>query len=855
MNRTIGLEKIGVLQKGARGAGGLGGSDRSVKGGEWRGSWDGWGVKPAALPLTSTGAYASSPPLPVGGQPTGCRKQAGSLSMENPSASPPTSTALTRKYRMRHLWQVPVFCLGLCAVASAWAGRPLWYDPDARAFARAFHSLRQEMEQPTPDYGRARMYGEEALPLMERFPRNAGELHYLLGSSYLFLASSAEPTDAPELWRRARAHLEHAEAFGVSPNDILRMRYRLGKTWFFTGEDPQRVLDCLTSSVDAADNRIEGYGMIAESYLRLPMPDVRSALQANQKQLSQPIDDERLLAPARLLRGELFLRIKEPAQAREALTRIPNTAAPDVLARARYLRASIAQEEGLWKEAVDGWEQVLGEGTVPAESVPRVRYWMGICYQRLNRPGEAARAWELVLEAGGVEGQAAALALAGLRETAGDTTGALAMFERFLKGAPSADAYRNDLVSLTDVRRQVNRACVRLREKKEYERSQKLARLYSGLCRAGEADELRALAADAWAEQLSNARADKKAAEQYREAASAYVSLATNSRNEVEKPRWYRTAAERYFSAKDFPQALAVLDRYRKMETVPEKVGESWFATAQAYQEMGDTANATESYRKAIEFPGPSAYRARLALAQIDAEEGRLDLAEETLKQNLDLDLSYESETRKIALFTLADLLYKRGKYTLASMRYQEALDHYPADARAPKARFHLADCYRLLADLENQNLGFGRQQPPDAMRLIRERYRRWLMMALAHYQKLADDLATRRANTTLTPDEEELVRQAEFAQGKCQIDLGHYQDAIKLFEILGVRYRYHVEHLNALREIWRCHWMMRNPDKARETVRQMRTVLKEIDPRSIVDSTGSSVDDWMQWIEWAEKQ
>ena len=99
------------------------------------------------------------------------------------------------------------------------------------------------------------------------------------------------------------------------------------------------------------------------------------------------------------------------------------------------------------------------------------------------------------------------------------------------------------------------------------------------------------------------------------------------------------------------------------------------------------------------------------------------------------------------------------------------------------------------------------------------------------------------------------LLRQAEFAQGKCQIDLGHYVEAIKLFEILAVRYRYQVAHLNALREVWRCQWMMRSPDRARETVRLMRTVLREVDPIKIKEETNQSPEEWLQWVEWAEKQ
>ena len=107
---------------------------------------------------------------------------------------------------------------------------------------------------------------------------------------------------------------------------------------------------------------------------------------------------------------------------------------------------------------------------------------------------------------------------------------------------------------------------------------------YAKLARPGEADDLRARAADSWADELSSGGALEKAAAQYREAAAAYLALAGTATEPADKCRAYRRAAERYFRAKDYPAALAALEPYRRIETAPEALAESWLLAAQVYR-------------------------------------------------------------------------------------------------------------------------------------------------------------------------------------------------------------------------------------------------------------------------------
>jgi tetratricopeptide (TPR) repeat protein len=769
----------------------------------------------------------------------------------------PGLSVLDRKYRLRHLWQVPVFVLGMSAILFACFGRPLWNDPQAREFKRTLSALRDAIDQKPADAEQARVLGEKVLPLLSRFPQRAGEVHYLLGSSYLELASKATNADKIEHFQQARYHLEQADQLGVPMTDVSNLRFRLGKTWFYTGGDTKRTIEYLAATIaDVADDRIEGYGMLAQAYLHLPTPDLAAALQANQKQLCQPTEDGNILAPARLLRGELFLKLKQPTEAREALARIAPTAPAEIRAKAHFLYAMCCQLEGRWNEAAQLWERLLADNSQPADEANRIRYRLGVCYKELNKPQEAFRAWRPLLGQGDEESQAVAIALAGLSLADNDITGAMRLYERGLANVANPAGYHNNLVTLEELRETLERGCELFRQRGDFEHAQQLAKIYEKVAAPGVAQELRGLAAEAAALKQLESKNPRAAQELFREAAAAFVIVADLRTTAEDKSRWLRRSADRSIQAQDFPKALAALDRLREFEAVPEKIGESWFHSAQVYQMMRDEENALTAFRKCIEYPGTVGFRARLALAHADFAAGRFDEAEETLQQNLDLDLSFESDTRKQTVFALADLQHRRGKYRLASLRYQEALDHYPADPRAVESRFQLADCYRQLANLEIQRLGFNRQLTSEATTVIRERYRRWLMMAFANYQKLVDDLSARKeSDTKLTAEEDKILIESEFALGECQIDLGNYQDAIERFQALTVRYRYKVEHLRALRQICQCYWIMRETDKARSTLRELRVILNEIDDKWAHETSDAARREWVEWIKWAEHQ
>ena len=349
-------------------------------------------------------------------------------------------TSASPAYTLGQLWQVPLFLVGLAALLGVWATRPLWYDPETVHLRHELDDARRTLQEPRAAVNGLTLGLTEALSLIDRLPEREGEAHFLLGSVYLRLAGEVPPDRAADLWHKARSHLEQAEQLGVPEADRASLLYRLGQAWYQTGGNVERVIDYLSKSIDQVDeDRAMGYAILTQCYMRLPVPNVQAALEANEKQLQLPTNNEesRLVSP-RLIRGELYMQKQQWDAARKVLARIDPTAPPAILARARFLRAQSYQEEEAWAEAAKLWEEVLADQRQPPTDPVRVGYLLGVCYDNLHRLADAARSWERIKEQAQDEGQAARLRLAHVRIEMGNIpAGAGSLWPRPGQRAPA----------------------------------------------------------------------------------------------------------------------------------------------------------------------------------------------------------------------------------------------------------------------------------------------------------------------------------------------------------------------------------------------------------------------------------
>jgi len=646
---------------------------------------------------------------------------------------------------LRQLWQVPTFALGLIAFAAVCAIHPPWH-PSVPPEDSSLAELRELLKQKEIDRDHALVLGARAVQGAST-AQSAGEAHLLLGTAYLILAERAGPGKGKDEWREARGQLEQARALGVADEDRAYLDYRLAKAWAHTGEPPLKVIAALAQSIEGgADDDVDalgGYGLLAEEYLKLPKPDLEGALAATDKQIGRPIVAAELLAPARLRRGELLLRLGRAEDGRDVLKNIGAKAPPPLLAKARRLRVGSLEADGLWAEAVPVWREIKEES--PSADRDAVLYHLGLCLRNSGEQtsDEVLRVWDECLARNGTgeEGPAAALAVGDLRLRLGQVEPALAAFERAVHDVKEAGDWHNTLVPLPRAREVFEAGCKTARVARAFEASMRLARLYERLAPPGRAPELLAEAAEAGAraalEDARHAAGDEarnllgNAEALLRQAGAAYDQAADAQNEPDDKAERLWRAGNNYLDGRDASRAADAFVRFLKIaqpESLPPvkrfgpRLNEAWYKMALARRD-GNLPGVQDAFEKAntrLEWPSRYLYRARYELAMVghvyDPKTGTYtwtDKAKDQLEDNLHLlrqaTTDRDDEAREKTLYALAFLYYdrreQRGVISRTINTLEEALHEFPNHPDAIEARYKLAVSYRERADQRNASL------------------------------------------------------------------------------------------------------------------------------------------------------
>ncbi|HZU35944.1 MAG TPA: tetratricopeptide repeat protein [Gemmataceae bacterium] len=777
-----------------------------------------------------------------------------------PTAAPNPLPAAAEPAEFRRLWQVPTFVMGVVSLVAVALAHPYWQAIPVNPLDHDLAKARAALDPPHADLGRAQLLAEEILRHSDLTPEQAGLAHFIAGSCYL---KRAADTNLAQNWAQARAHLEKAEALGVPPADEPILTYNLARAWFQTGQANEQTIAYLLRARQAnAGDPAETYGMLAQCYLRLPQPDLSSALDAVDKQLALPYDNASFLVPARLLRGELLLRLGKGSAARLALEYIKPQDPPAIYARARWLLATSYQREGLYAEAQKLWQDILRDTAHRPSDPERIRYDLGICYLQQGQRAEADSAWQIVSQATGGVAQAAAFRLAELRlhGTAPET--AQEVLDDVLKQATAAN-YRNELMPLNEVRRICEEGCQIYIRAGKYDLSRRLALAYERWAAPGRAQELVGQALDAWAahqrEQAHGpgaSRALDEARTHDHDAGAAYELAAQTLPTADARAEALWRSGDRYMSAGDFTSARAILKRYLQLPLPAERLAAGWYSLGLVYQSLHQDTEAVDAYHQCITVAGNGrfAFRARYQLAEAEIEKGRPGPAEEILVQNLHLmAFDPDPEAHERTLLALAELLFKRGDYEVAAQHLRDALEQYPTDPRAGRARLTLAACYRKLADRENDQLTKSGGLDRSAREHYEHQYREWLAKATANYQKLKADLRARAEQNLLTDADAALLRQAEFAEAECRFDLGQYDATLKLYDGLAERYAHQAAGLDALTQVTRCYWVKNQPDQALRTLDRLRAAIRAMgDEELLASSVAQTRKAWDEWLSQA---
>jgi tetratricopeptide (TPR) repeat protein len=437
----------------------------------------------------------------------------------------------------------------------------------------------------------------------------------------------------------------------------------------------------------------------------------------------------------------------------------------------------------------------------------------------------------------------------------------LQLYERALQQVTQPADYRNTLVTLAEAQQLLEAGCQVYRKAQAFEQARQVAQFYGKLVPSRLAQALLGEIAEDWAKAQREQLRRLDAAEvvrrepvevwpRYREAGAAYAATAAAYEGRPEQPQWWKRAADCYFEGADFTTVISVLQRLVNLPASGELLGEAWFRLAQAHRALQQESAAELALQRCIAFPGPFAYRARYQLALLDLEHGRLDEAEATLRQNLDLMVQApDREAQEQSLYALAKLLFQRDSVIQAEARLEQALRLNPDHPEALAARFRLGECYRRRA-LQAQPGMEDRTLTPVTRESHYMRYRGTLQDALDQYGQVVTALRARQAVRPLGEADTILLRQSLFAAADCRENRREYEQASGLYQHLLEGNPPLAERLQVLRRLGLCYHFDKKEEQSKQAFLQLGTLVDSAEEADFQGPPGTwTRQRWQQWL------
>jgi tetratricopeptide (TPR) repeat protein len=705
----------------------------------------------------------------------------------------------------------------------------------------------------------ALQHAQQAVDKIMYDPGRAAEAFFLLGSAHMGLAEQPGETAADEHWREARVQLQEAEQRGLGGDDLLQLRYRLAKAGFHLGDDPARIIEQLNDTLDNADDRAEALTLLTQAYLHLNPPDVKKALETNKKLREVPQVGEDVLGPAKLAGAKLLLELHQRQEARKTLEKIGESSPAATLAEKNMLLAGLYQEENKWAEAAALWRAVREEKRVPLTEAGGVLYNLGVCCRHLDQYAQAGEAWsECIRLSHGEEARAAALALAEVRVQEAHPEKAISLLADAVANVRKADDWKNGLVELTNVRKLFEQAMTVYTKVQRYDLAVQTAELYERIAVPPKAQLRRAELNDAWARSvreharsLKDKAARKKeettAEELLRHAAQAHAEAAKllKKPDKREEQQWLSAVCS--YEGHDYARAA------EKLKTIVESVkdnierqSEGWFLLGETCRRLSDVKAAETAYKACAESGAKFTYRARYELAMLAIEAGDIDRAVKLLEQNILIEHGMpDAEAQEKSRLALCALLYQSAAafspYYRRVVQYLEGhLDNYALTPESVRARYQLADSYRLLVNQFAVNRVISEKINSEAFDHFLNVSRKSWTRAAEEFTKLEELIQDQEKASLLSVEQQVEI---PFRVAECYYNLGEYEKALHKYEDVANKWGNHENALRAMGETIKCYAAMNDPKQLQQRAEKIRGMLTAVE--------GLSETKRQQWIEW----
>jgi tetratricopeptide (TPR) repeat protein len=576
-------------------------------------------------------------------------------------------------------------------------------------------------------------------------------------------------------------------------------------------------------------------------------------------------------------------------------------------------RSRILADRGQFADASHLLEQALKDEQDPTLR-GQLNYRMGYCQYRLGNEPEAERYLRVArdqLTTKHPQDADAALLIGRILQKTGKHREAAAFFQDVLASHPDANAavparagrgvcrialHDDDagLQDLTDVAAEINarpsrnhhkadvlaafrKAAVELSDRDNLPGAIELMALEQTLEPTPSADffgrlsrlyERRAGQVEEQARGLADGPEKARREQQFREfLAKAGDAAVAHSRGlTVESDGGYAQALwrgmELYDRAGSIPQVIGALEVFVAERPDDPLAPEAMLRLGRAYHTAGQFDKAIAAFQK-NQFRYPQSLAASksgvpLALSYIAKGPASYAKAESALKATLDNPLlTPDAEEFRLALYELAQLYYRTGRYEEAGQRLEELTKRYPNDDRAGQVTFLMADSLRKSAQLLK-----AEQKPAPADPALQAAHVARQLEAAAAYRerllaarRLYDQIVERYRTSPPKGDLDRLyLKLSHFYRADCTYDIGQYEEAIRLYDAAALRYQDDPSALAGYVQIVNAYAALGRPEDARAANERLRWLLQRMPPEAFKDLQRSMPQDaWDNWVKWSK--
>jgi tetratricopeptide (TPR) repeat protein len=330
-------------------------------------------------------------------------------------------------------------------------------------------------------------------------------------------------------------------------------------------------------------------------------------------------------------------------------------------------------------------------------------------------------------------------------------------------------------------------------------------------------------------------------------------------------------AMELYDRGGAVQSVIAALTLFTQERPSDPLAPEAMLRLGKAYMAAGLFDKAIETFqRNQFRYPRSwAASQSAVPLAQSLIAKGAAGYgrAETVLLAVVDNNpaLTPQASEFRNALFELAQLYYREGRFEDAIARFDEVMKRYPGEERIGQVLFLMADAYRksagLLVGSDGEKKGGGeavkasekKKAGDDGESEAEVARRQRLIAAKQLFERV---IAYQRDHPPVKEIERSQQRLAHFYRADCAFDLGLYEDAIKLYDQAAFRYQDDPSALAAYVQIVNANVALGRPAEARSANERAKWLLKRMPPSAFSDgSFALSRAYWERWLKWSGEE